>query len=73
MEIMIGKLNTAIKILLLLAFEDIPESKEREAENPMAPITSNNKKSPKSTTGFFKSVINNINPNNVSTNASRKL
>jgi hypothetical protein len=34
MEITTGKLSTAIRILLLLAFEAIPESKVREEAKP---------------------------------------
>lgn len=44
--IMTGKLNIAIKVALLLAFEAIPDTMVRQAENPMAPNTKFNKNMP---------------------------
>ena len=50
--IMTGKLSTAIRMLLLLALEAMPEIKLREAENPTEVNNSVRTKSPVSVTGL---------------------
>src|SRR6478735_10182412 len=63
-EITIGKLSTAISMLLLLAFAAIPESMVRDAAKPkdVNRIVIENKT--RSTTGLLRNKINRMNPVN---------
>jgi hypothetical protein len=72
-EIIIGKLSTAIKILLLFAFAAIPDNNERDAEKPIAPSISSKANKPMSATGLCNNVMNNTNPVIESSNDSKKL
>ncbi len=65
-EIITGKLRTAIKMLLLLAFEAILDSKVSEAENPKETriISSANRKT--SSIGLEKNTVKSRNPKNES-------
>jgi len=73
MEITIGKLSTAIRILLLFAFEAIPDSKVNEAENPKALKVIARQKSPRSAIGFFKSKTKRPKPAKDKISVSKKL
>ena len=66
MEITIGKLRTAINMLLLFALAAIPESIVSEAANPkdVNRIVSENKK--RSMTGLFKNKMKRTKPVNES-------
>ena len=73
MEMTIGKLRTAIKMLLLFALAAIPESMVSEAANPddVRRMVMENKK--RSTTGLFKNKTKRIKPVNESSAQRRKL
>ena len=73
MEITIGKLSTAIKMLLLLALAAMPESTVSDAEKPNDPKINRMTKSPVSANGFFKRVMNKTKPANESSRESKKL
>lgn len=62
MEITIGKLSTAIKILLLLAFAAIPDSKVREAAKPKEVMTMTNRNSAESSMGLPRKRIKRTKP-----------
>lgn len=64
MEMIIGKLKTAIKMLLLFAFAAMPDKSESEAEKPIAPSTSSRANNSRSAIGFLSSVMNSMNPVN---------
>lgn len=64
MEITIGKLNTAIKILLLFALAAIPESMVSEAANPQEVSRMVSENSNKSPTGLFKNKAKRTKPIN---------
>lgn len=70
---MMGKLSTAISMLLLFAFAEMPDNTEREAENPIAANNNSKANRPMSTTGFFNKVINNTNPTRESKSDKTKL
>ena len=72
-EITIGKLSTAIRILLLFALAAIPESRVSEAEKPIEPSTSKRAKSPVSASGFFNNVTKRRNPTKERRRVSKKL
>jgi len=62
MEITIGKLSTAIKMLLLLALAAIPDSKVREAAKPKEVMTMINRNSVVSSMGLPRKRMNRPNP-----------
>lgn len=62
MEITMGKLSTAMRMLLLLAFAAIPESKVSEAAKPKEVAIMTIKKSETSTIGLPRKRIKSISP-----------
>ena len=62
MEITMGKLSTAIRILLLFALAAIPESKVSEAAKPKEVTTMTNRKSATSAIGFPRKRMKRTNP-----------
>lgn len=70
---MMGKLSTAISMLLLFAFAEMPDKTEREAENPIAANNNSKANRPMSTTGFFNNVINKMKPTKDSSRDRTKL
>ena len=73
MEMTIGKLSTAIKILLLFALAAMPESMVSEAANPkdVNKMVSENRRT--SSIGLFKNKVKRIKPVNERSRQSRKL
>ena len=70
---MIGKLSTAIKILLLFAFAAMPDNNVSDEEKPMELKTITRQKRFMSTIGFFNNRIKRANPANDKMSVSKKL
>jgi len=73
MEIITGKLRTAIKIWLLLAFDEMPESKVNEVEKPKEVNKRVARKSIISEMGLFRNRINSTKPSIDNAEHRRKL
>ena len=68
-----GKLRTAIKILLLLAFDAMADSKVKEVENPKEVNRSVAKNSKVFSMGLLKNKENSTNPSSDNMEQNKKL